>query len=111
MIKGIDIMDNQNTNGLNENKTELGVNPMSIDNPNNQEISSQVSNTIPEEESGNTGSTVVPTPLETINLNETIEPVKPTLDSILNGNIENNEGGATPNPTPIQQIDTLESLE
>lgn len=80
-------MDNQNTNGLNENKT--GVNP------NNQPIPRAVANEA-SEDNGNVGTTPVSTP---------IEPVKPTLDSILNGDSEI----SAPTTTPIETIDTLES--
>lgn len=91
-------MDNQNTNGLNENMT--GVNSMSIENPNNQPIPGAVANEIPED-NGNVGTT----PIEPAASTEPIEPVKPTLDAILNGD----SGISAPTTTPIETIDTLES--
>lgn len=78
MIKGIDVMNNQNTNGTNDNHLET-LNPV----PTNDFTSMQKQNNVMETNGDNLGSIQ-----ETITDRgvETLEPIKPSLDTILNGN-------------------------
>lgn len=74
-------MDNQNTNGVNGNNLEQMNNPVPNENPvNNGVVPPVVPNNTEESSSTPTLESIIvePTP--------TVEPVKPTLDSILNGN-------------------------
>lgn len=96
-------MDNQNTNGVNGNNLGQMNNQIPNNNTmNNGSVSPVIPTTTTEESSGT--STILNTPnvVESTIVEETptIEPVKPTLDSILNGSpVE-----------PIVNVDTLSSV-
>lgn len=95
-------MDNQNTNGVNGNNLGQMNNQVPNNNTmNNGSVPPVIPNTT-EESSGTSTIPNTPNVVESTIVEETptIEPVKPTLDSILNGNTV----------APATNVDTLESV-
>lgn len=95
-------MDNQNTNGVNGNNLGQMNNQVPNNNTMNNGSVPPVTSDTTEESSGTSTIPNTPNVVESTIVEETptIEPVKPTLDSILNG---------SPIEEPAKNVDTLET--
>lgn len=96
-------MDNQNTNGVNGSNLGQMNNQVPNNNTMNNGSVSPVTSDTTEESSGTSTIPNTPNVVESTIVEETptIEPVKPTLDSILNG---------SPIEEPVTNVDTLETI-